>query len=327
MTRETDCICPKRSCLQSLLSRLSCPSQTTTLSHATIARYTIHFSSLSSLSVSNTLPLPPPLHRGPFQYRALSQPLRTIRHPLSSIPSRPLPRPADRVRDETRRGQARGEATRHGTHGTGQTPTCGLRRRSSRHHHIPPNLGKATQLSAPQRQLQGIFNRLSRRSPPCASVHQPGQTLPHPGPPNLPGAYAIPGSSPVGSTCCTGGLSSLVSILRSCRAARLGTTERSQLRGRVALCVAVHVPDVPGAISNTATASSARTPRLPDRAATTPLHPPPPHSRRQLVQIPRSLPAIRTSKPPAARGHQPAPGSLWSPRWFRIPQTPTTQWA
>lgn len=94
--------------------------------------------------MSNTLPLQPPLHRGPFQYRALSQPLRTIRHPSSSIPSRPLPRPADRVRDETRRGRARGEATRHGTHGTGQTPTCGLRRRSSRHHHIPPNLGKAS---------------------------------------------------------------------------------------------------------------------------------------------------------------------------------------
>lgn len=131
---------PKRSCLQSFLSRLSCPPQTITLGHATIARYTIHFLSIYSLSVS---PTPSP---STLLSLFLSQPLRPIRHPLSSIPSRPLPHPADRVRDETRRGQARGEARRHGTHGTGQTPTCGLRRRSSRHHHIPPNLGKATQL-------------------------------------------------------------------------------------------------------------------------------------------------------------------------------------
>lgn len=130
---------PKRSCLQSFLSRLSCPPQTITLGHATIARYTIHFLSICSLSVSPT-PSPSTLLSLSFSLSPCELSV-THYHPYRLVLFRIQP-----IGSETRRGQARGEARRHGTHGTGQTPTCGLRRRSSRHHHIPPNLGKATQL-------------------------------------------------------------------------------------------------------------------------------------------------------------------------------------
>lgn len=122
-------------------------------------------------------------------------------------------------RDETRRGQAGPvETVRDARHRT--TPTCGLRRRSSRHHRSPPNLGTTTQLSAQQRQRQGIVNRLSRTVP--LRVRAPVWTNSFSSWPTRP---THTGSSTVGSTYylptfCTRGRPCV------CRAAaRLGTAE------------------------------------------------------------------------------------------------------
>lgn len=216
MIREKDWICSGGLAFQSFSSRFSVlHTDSPSWSRHDRSLHILHTLSFPSLSLS----VKPP---GALNV-TISQPLRTICH-LLSTPSRPLSHPTNRVRnetrrDETRRGQAGPvETVRDARHRT--TPTCGLRRRSSRHHRSPPNLGTTTQLSAQQRQRQGIVNRLSRTVP--LRVRAPVWTNSFSSWPTRP---THTGSSTVGSTYylptfCTRGRPCV------CRAAaRLGTAE------------------------------------------------------------------------------------------------------
>lgn len=201
--------------------RVSCqgfPSstQSITFGHATIARYTYYTHFLFRLSVS-VRPPAPSTSPSPLPY------LPSIVHTrLAALRIRPAG--SGTRRHETRRGQPRpGEAVRDARHRT--TPNCGLRRRSSRHHRSPPNLGKTTQLSA-RETAAGNRQSAVQNCPlarPCTGLDKLFLILAHP-------AHATRDPAPVGSTYL---LSLLHEGLSLCRAAvRLGMTERSRLRAQ-----------------------------------------------------------------------------------------------
>lgn len=161
-------------------------------------------------------------------------------------------------------GEARrGEAARDARHRT--TPTCGLRRRSSRHHHLPPNLdlGKTTATAAgnPEPAVPGS----PPPARPCTSPDKLFLILAHPA------AYLW----------CSG--SSLV--VRG-----IPTAQQPQCSQVVSVCAA-HLCSAPvQCLAHLHTRCQDRrqdckNPKTGNatRPAATPLHAPPPHPRRQPV--------------------------------------------
>lgn len=244
----------------------------------------------------------------------------------------PLRHRAAVVRDETRRhrrGEARQSCTGHTAQDTGhlrtETPIT----------KAPPHSSESGVDHQVSSQCSILHHRIGCReasdssaSSPCASVHHPARTNSCSSWPTqqtclpacLPATARNTASSSVGNTYLYEG--SFLPWGLACSACVTAQQHaRARLSGHSWVPTAgCSVPRIPGPSPPSQKPGQTGLPAATSR--TTPLPSPPPHPRRQLVQIPRSLPAIRTSKTTRRRGRPTSTRYLLKPRAVSHPSNP-----